>query len=223
MNELSLFKKSFWLGRLIWVMGTPSKDNHQKVNVLLSACGILASEILRLESEQFVDMFSRGMARDLVNRYEVLIIHGFEDAHSGAADSLLKSIQSFCDLQEGHSLQLILMSSASISPEFKRFEQFKPIEIAIDTESEDPGEMNDRVHDLLGLAMKFAGVKVNRISERAAVFLEEFILDEGETDTFVLMVMGVMRAKTTELTLADLIPPTSGQSHFDCTAENTCF
>jgi hypothetical protein len=223
MSDVSLFKKSFWLGRLIWITASPTRDNQRKVTELLSDCGILPSEILRLESGQFVDMFSRGMARDIIDRYEVLVIHGFEDANSGSANSLLKSIQSFCDLRDGHSLQLILMSDTVISPELKRFEQFKPTEISIDPESSDPGEMNERVHNLLDLAMQFSGVSVNRISERAAVFLEEFVGEEGDTDAFVLMVRGMMRAKTSELTLGDLTPQVFEFDDANYPTEKACF
>jgi hypothetical protein len=223
MSDVSLFKKSFWLGRLIWITGSPARDHQTKVTELLSDCGIRASEIMRLEAGQFVDMFSRGMGRDLIDRYEVLIIHGFEDASSGSASSLLNSIQSFCDLRDGHSLQLILMSDPVISPELKRFEQFKPTEICIDPENNDPGEMNERVHNLLDLAMQFSGVRVKRISERAAIFLEEFVSEEGDADAFVLMVRGMMCAKTSELTLSDLTPKVFESDYANYPLEKACF
>ena len=206
MTDVNLFKKSFWLGRLIWVNGHRSVDKTAKLGSLLLECRIVPSEVLNLNPAQFIDMVTRGVSRDLIERYEVVVINGFEDLHGQHAVRFLEAIQSFSELQVGYSLQLILISSQAISADLERFERFKPTEIVVEPETEDPGEMNERVHGLLSIAMKIAGVRVTRISERAAVFLETFLLEEGDYDALVLLARGIGRSNRRVLRLSDLVP-----------------
>ena len=222
-QEISLFKKSFWLGRLIWVTGGPSVNKEERLGNLLLECQILPSEVFQINVNQFVDMFSRGIDREMMRRYEVVLVKGFESLKDSEATSFLRTIQLFCDLQLGFSLQLILVSSRSISSDLNRFAQFKPTEIIVKDESEDPGEMNERLHALLALAMKITGVTVNRISERAAVFLEYFLEEEGDYDALVLLSMGLGRSDQEELRLRDLVPRPVTQKAVIRGAEIPCF
>ena len=207
MHDTQLFKSSFWMGRLIWVKGGDDYSRDERLKTMLLGCGIFPFEMFRLDAEQFVDMFSRGFSKELLKRYEVVLVSGFENLNGDQAIRFLNSVQSFCDLQMGHSLQIILNSSCSISPALKRFKQFKPVEILIDSESEDPGEMNERVQDLIEIATKLTGVPIWRLTERAAVFLESFVVEEGDYEALLLITLGLGRAKNRELRLLDLIPP----------------
>jgi len=207
MNIASLFKSGFWFGRLIWIRGSGSTKEGDRVDQLLSGCGIQSPEVFRLTALQFVDVFSRGFNRELLNRYEVLMVSEFENMSGMNAANFLKCIQSFCDFKSGHSLQLILLSERCVSAELDQFRQFNPVEVIMGDEADDPGEMNERVHSLLELAMRLTQVSVHRISERAAVFLETFLTEEGDEDTFLLLIRSLPRSNRHELRLKDLTPP----------------
>jgi hypothetical protein len=222
-REQNLFKKSFWLGRLIWIKGGKESIREEKLGNLLLECRVLPSEVFHLEADQFVDVFSRGIHREMMKRYEVVVVKGFENLTGSAAISFLRALQLFCDLQFGFSLQLVLLSPQSISSELDRFEKFKPTEISLSEDSEDPGEMNERLHDLLALAMKITGVTVNRISQRAAIFLEGFLKEEGDYDALVLLAMGLGRSNRDELRLRDLVPNPNARKVSISSAELPCF
>jgi hypothetical protein len=227
MKEVSLFKKSFWFGRLIWITGGPSVNKEEKLGNLLLGCQILPSEIFHLDADQFVDMFLRGIDRELMKRFEVVVVKGFEDLNGNQAAAFLRAIKLFSDLQSGFSLQLILVSHHTISADLNRFQQFNPTEISVGDDNEDPGETNERLHHLLSIAMKITGVSVNRISERAAVFLEGFLAEETGDETnyelLVLISMGLGRSDGGELKLRDLIPRPFTHHPKVSTAEIPCF
>ena len=223
MNGTSLFKSGFWFGRLIWVSGGLFAKKKERLDELLLGCGVTSPEVLRLSAHQFVDVFARGMPKEWLTRYEVIVVNEFEDLVGQSATIFLRSIQSFCDFQMGHTLQIVLLSNSCISPDLDRFQQFKPVEILVSEDTEDPGEMNERLHSVLELAMRLTRVSVHRISERAAVFLETFIREEGDDDTLLLLIKSLPRAKNRELRLKDLMPLHLLNQAQSGTTEAPCF
>ena len=203
---VDLFKKSFWLGRLIWITGKNSLLLNQKLVTWLSECGVLSCEVLQLEAHQFVDLASKGVSRELIERYEVVVVHGFENLLGTQADRFIKATQTFCDFQSGLSLQLILVSNAKLSSDLKGIYRFKPTEISIHDDGDDPGDLNERIHDLLAIATKITNKSVVKLTERAAIFLESFIQDEEDCDILVLLARGLERSDGRELRLSDLVP-----------------
>jgi hypothetical protein len=222
MNEAALFKNGFWFGRVIWLKGSGKLKKNSRIAKLLETCSVLPSEVFYVNAEQFVDVFSRGLPKECLNRYEVVWVDGFENLESVQAEAFLKIIRTFCDFRMEHSLQLILASGANISPDLKNFSQFNPVEISIVKEGKGPGELNQQLHDLLTVAMQLSDINLHFISERAAVFLEEFLRDEGDDDTLVLILNALSRSNKKGLMLKDLFPQELLHPSYGSGAEAPC-
>ena len=204
MSRSILFKRSFWLGRLIWMSG-PRPQRNERLASLLAGCGVSRSEISYQSAFQFIDMCARGFSTEWRDRFEVITVGEFESLNGIEASAFLKAIETFMSLQVGHNIQLILVSSGSVSPDLKMFRPLSPIQIVLEDDSEDPGEASARVYRLIAYASTLAGVRIRRISKRAEIFLQQFLLEEGEDDSFVLILSYLMRTNTHELTLKNLM------------------
>lgn len=206
MNELRLFKKSFFMGRLIWVVGSKKKTQIKRLRMTLKHCQIQPGEILTVGPHQFIDMLSKGVSNSLLRQYEVVVVRGFENLEPHLAGQFLKHIQNFKDLQMGLAMRMILVSSKDIPSELNNFETFKPIQISFKDENEDPGDLNLRVHVLIEKAIKVSGVSVVRLSPRAGVFLEYYSTRTSSADVLELIILGLQRSDRRVLRLRDFLP-----------------
>ncbi len=206
MNELRRFKKSFFLGRLIWVVGTNRQYQGKRLRKTLRQCQIQAAQTLVLEPQQFIDMLSRGISYSILDQYEVIVVKGFDKLEPQFAHQFLNSIQTFRELQMGLAMRMILISGRKIAPELNEFERFKPVKICLEEMSEDPGDLNARVHMLIDQAVEVSGVSVVRLSERAAVFLEYYSSRSSSSDILELIILGLQRSDRRILRFRDFLP-----------------
>ena len=206
MNEIDRFKKTFFMGRLLWAVGSKGEHRLLRVKRLLKRCQIKSTEILVLKPPQFIDMLTSGLSGECIERYEVLVLHDFEQIEAHLVPLFLKCIQTFRELQMGLSMRLVLVSERLVTPELDNFSKFKPTQIAVEELGDDPGDLNARVHLLLEQAIVSSRIPVLRISERAAVFLEYYSRSASDHDILDLVILGLCRSDHRVLRFRDFLP-----------------
>jgi hypothetical protein len=222
MMELGLFKKSFFLGRLVWVRGFGPRKNVRVVLETLSSCQVKESEVLILKPMQFIDFVQSGLDRELILNYEVFLIQEFENLSGDLAQKFLKCIGVFRSLQMGLGIRLVLVSEQEVTSELDEFSIFKPVIVKIIHYDQNPGDLNERVHALMDQAMEITSKPVHRISEKAAAFLETCFLDESDEDILALLVLGLMRSDGRVLRFRNFIPPVKHNGDPDGALETIC-
>ncbi len=206
MIETKLFKRSFFLGKLVWVKGGEESGKIEIVFDILSSCEVKRSEVLMLDPNQFIELMHRGLTRETAAQYEVFLVRGFEQLSQKQSARFLKSIETFRELQMGFGIRVILLSDLEVTPELLEFAPFKPVIVRVSRTQPDPGDLNDRVHALIERAMGITRVPVKRISEKAAAFLEHHFADERDEDVLELLVIGLQRSDGEVLRFRDFLP-----------------
>jgi len=222
MIETKRFKKSFFLGRLIWVKGPRKCQKEKIVFDILRSCQVSRGEVLPLRPAQFVSMMSRGLSQETVLNYEVFLIRGFESLSSEMAKKFLQCLEIFKSLQMGFGIRIVLLSDLSVSQELKDFEMLEPVIVQMRSTSYDPGDLNERVHYLVDQAMRITEVPVKRISEQAAAFLEHHFSDEADQDILELLIIGLKRSDGQVLRFKDFLPGFRFDSDGDNQLETCC-
>ncbi len=206
MNERKRFKNGFFMGRLIWVVGTEGSGRLQKTQEYLQKCQIQKKEMLVLNPQQLIDMFERGLSRTTVEQYEVLIVQDFENLGDEQALPFLKTIQTFRELQMGLAMRMVLVSDRVVPPALKNFEQFKAVQVSADDDSSEPEDLNARIHLLIEQATALSGVPIVRLTERAAVFLEYYSKSTHDRELLELILLGLHRSELGVLRFRDFLP-----------------
>lgn len=219
MIETKRFKKSFFLGRLIWVKGREAIENQEIVFDILKSCQVLRTEVLVLRPAQFISMMSRGLSQITILNYEVFLIQGFDSLSPETAKRFLRCLEVFKSLQMGIGIRVVLASGISVARELSDFESFNPVVIQVNKTSYDPGDLNERIHYLVAKAMKITDTPVKRISEQAAAFLEYHFSDETDQDVLELLVIGLNRSDGQVLRFKDFLPGYRFDSDFDSDSE----
>ena len=222
MIDVKRFKKSFFLGRLIWVKGAKSSRKAQIVFDILSSCQVKREEVLVLTPDQFVDMVNRGLNQATVIQYEVFLIQGFETLSAANAEKLLKCMETFRSLQMGFGIRMVLLSELSVTQDLQNFKSFRPVVVKVSRSQYDPGDLNERVHYLVEQAIRITDVPVKRISEQAAYFLEHHFSDEADQDVLELLVIGLTRCDGQVLRFKDFLPRFRFDSDSDQNFETCC-
>ncbi len=222
MDTVSKFKKSFFLGRLIWLTGKAGPAKEKRLREWLWSCRVAKNEVCHMSAKQFIDAVSTGFSKSVLIDYEVIQVSDFELLEGGAASNFLRAIRIFRELQMGLAMRLLLVSEEEISPDLQGFSEFSPIEISLADSGEDPGGLNERVHNLLEAAMAFSRVPVKRISEKAAIFLEIYSSHEDDHSVLTLLLDGLTRSDGQVLRFADLYPEGGAAPKSSASSETHC-
>lgn len=205
MENLVHFKNSFFLGRLIWAIGKRS-ERLVKVRKMLSDCHIHHREILSLNALQFIDMLGRGLPESIVEQHEVILVRDFESLDSSLIAIFLSRIKTMLELQMGLNMRIVLVSGRRIPSELNEFSELSPTVVSLDDSSDDPGDINLKVHNYLEQAMRMSNIPVIRMSERAAEFLEYYAVRSQAPDVVELLLLGLFRSDRKILRFKDLLP-----------------
>jgi len=209
MIDFDNFKKSFFLSRLVWLELPQELKSSGTVSRLLNSCDVDESSVWDLSPEQFINLFNRGFDSALLSNFDVVRVCWASLQDQEQILKLAKSIEKFQSFRVGLGLRLILVSSEVDELLLSYLHPLNPVVFNLGGRM-GPGDLNLRVHRFLELASIHANVKVNRISEKAAFFLEESLRQEVDEDFMALLILGLKRSQGKVLRFRDILPNFSG-------------
>ena len=200
------FKKGFFLGRMIWFRDEDPERAMSRIHELLLFCDTSSDDVWTVSAMQFVQFLSYGVDRLFMERSRVLLIRGLESLSKTETNAFLRAIRMFRLFQHGSGIRLILLSGPEFPIELHRIHEHLPVVIDFGVTESDPEELDSRVHSLVEIASRVSERPIQRLTERAAHFLEETIgSNEGE-EVLLLLVEGMRRSKGSILRLRDILP-----------------
>ena len=78
MSNLGAFKRSYFLGRALWIRGPHCSVRLRAIYSLLRSCGVSRSGIVQMNPNQFSEVFSAGFSREVLSHYQVFVVKDFE-------------------------------------------------------------------------------------------------------------------------------------------------
>ena len=209
MIDFDSFKKSFFLSRLVWLELPQELKCSGAVSRLMEACDVDESSVWDLSPEQFIDQINHGFDRALLFGYDVLRVNWEYLQNPVQIRSLAKAIEKFQTFRDGLGMRLILVSCEVDELLLSQLHPLNPVVFNLGGRM-GPGDLNLRVHRFLELASIHANVKVNRISEKAAFFLEESLRQGVDEDFMALLILGLKRSQGKVLRFRDILPSFAG-------------
>jgi|GEM_PF-5140942 len=206
MKESEMFRKAYHLGRIIWVRGEDRERVDEKLKDLWSFGNIAESRVWRMTPRQFIDRVRGGLDRMSMERFEALLVRGFEGMTHGLAHEFFLALKLFRGFQTGAGMRLILVTTKEIPFEILRIVEWMPVVIEAGGSAKDPAELDARVHSLIELASSVSEVPIRRLTERAAHFLEESVFTCDGDEILLLLVEGMRRSQGRVLRLRDILP-----------------
>jgi hypothetical protein len=216
------FKKGFFLGRMIWFRDEDPERAIARIHELLLFCNTSAEELWTVGAMEFVQFLSCGVDRLFMKRSRVLLIRDLEGLSRVESKAFLRAIRMFRLFQHGSGIRLILLSGPEFPIELYRIHELLPVVIDSGSIESDPEDLDSRVHSLVEIASRVSERPIQRLTERAAHFLEETIgANEGE-EVLLLLVEGMRRSKGSVLRLRDILPNFAGYFGSEDGAETYC-
>jgi hypothetical protein len=212
MLDYNRFKKSFYLGRLIWVEAASAPLSVRILDAVLVSCGVSLGQVWDLDAGQFIRVLSRGIHAEILSGKQVIRIRGLDHIDLEQFKKIRKVLDKIRPSLTCYGIRIIFVSESVRGDFFRMIEDKVPMVFAIRT-GIDPDDLNLRVHRFLEIASAHAKVRVQRISERAAYFLEESLRSDASEDLMSLVVFGLCRSDGKTLRFRDLVPHFS--SYFD--------
>jgi hypothetical protein len=201
-----IFKKGFFMGRLIWVRGMAEEQLLPAARGMLVSCNINPKEMWLLTPIQFVSLLSSGFDRAMLMNFEVMVVHGFDTLSASLSKRFFSALAEFRALQMGLGVRLVLVSTKKTIPRLSRLNDFSPIVLDVQSPESDPGDLNAQVHSLIECASAICGVSIRRITEKAALFLEQSVAGGFGEEILSILVDGIQRSNGRVLSFSDLMP-----------------
>ena len=173
---------------------------------MLVSCNINPKEMWILTPIQFVSLLSVGFDRALLMNFEVMVVHGFDSLSERVSKSFFAALAEFRALQMGLGVRLVLVSTKKTIPKLSRLNDFSPIVLDVQSPESDPGDLNAQVHALIECASGICGVSIRRITEKAALFLEQSVAGGFGEEILSILVDGIQRSNGRVLSFSDLMP-----------------
>jgi hypothetical protein len=195
------FKKSFFAGELIWMVGVESPSHG--LTEILKSCWVRASQIRSLEVSEVLAMEEGHVPDVSPDSPEVWCIRLCSGEDSARRESFIQKLRWFFPEKVRAGQRVILVSECRDPGWTQSLQSWNAIS----------GDSDEKVHGLLELAARYARVRVGRISEKAAYFLEESARTGVDGDLVALVVLGLRRSDGKILRFRDLLP--NLHRHFD--------
>ncbi len=205
MIDFDSFKKSFFLSRLVWLELPQELRNSGVVSRLMGACDVDESSVWDLSPEQFIDQINHGFNRVMLSNFDVIRVNWDRMQNQSQVRKLAKAIEKFQSFRDGLGMRMILVSCEVDELLLSQLHLLNPVVFNLGGRM-GPGDLNLRVHRFLELASIHANVKVNRISEKAAFFLEESLRQGVDEDFMALLILGLKRSQGKVLRFRDILP-----------------
>lgn len=204
-NELSLFKRDLLQGGLIWLKAESSSDAICLGEEMISRCEISSAALIKLSMKHFMQLIFLDLFDSICGKAQVILIYGFEGATAREAAGFVKAIRYFRSFYVPLGMRVVLASGEKISSSLQELHEFSPLSIVV------KGRwgvdcMDSRIHRLLERASSRSKRSVKKISERAAVFLENVMAAEKDEDIYSMISAGLNRSDGEVLRFKDLVP-----------------
>ncbi len=200
--EFGAFKEAFFAGDLIWLKNVVTED-EVGIRRVLERLRVRSScvEIIGLE-----DVLN-GKTREWVgSEIEVRVIRLDRRLSEARRAEFVSALRWVLENQKKMGFRILLISERRTDLDWHEdLCELKPVVLEF-TSGNNEGFMNDAVHDLLDMASGHAQVKVARLSERAAYFLEEIAKSKVDGELVALVVLGLKRSDGKVLRFRDLLP-----------------
>lgn len=194
------FKRAFFAGEMIWFAGVCDGAESAVIRELRKL-RVGPSCVEFLEVGEFL---SRGSRLPQVG-VEVQVVKLRAGQGPWLRDSLVNALTRLLTVQRERGYRVLLVS-ADRDPEWSRaLKGLAPSELQLPIGDPEP-VLDGTVHGLIEMASHHAEVRVSRITEKAAFFLEESAKSRVDGELVALVVLGLKRSDGKVLRFRDLLP-----------------
>ena len=199
--EYEEFKHAFFAGDLIWFKNVKHQDEGA-VREVLERLRVRSSCVEMIDMEQAL---KEGIEYGLASEVEVRVVRLEPCALVSRRLEFIRFLSGVLELQKGLGFRILLVSGDQQEENWvEDLRQLMPRVFEAIPRQQDL--MNDSVHELLEIASGHAQVRVARLSERAAYFLEELAKSKVDAELVALVVLGLRRCDGRVLRFRDLLP-----------------
>ena len=206
MNEVNVIKQYLNEGRMVWFQGPLGVRKVRIAYELLRRCNVLEFQIIQLSAFQFIDFIEKGMMRDVLLKYQVLMIKELESLERGQLHRFLNALNTYESFKKKLYFKVVLVSTGSFKGMGLIKKELNIIVVKIKGIGEDPSDLNERIHNLIELASKLSAKKVIKISESIAVFIENMSWKQNDEELLDLFLMAICRMKGNCLRIEHVFP-----------------
>ncbi len=198
--EFGEFKKAFFAGQMIWISGVIEGDERlllcelEKLQVQPSCV-----EFTDIQGIAFRDGWSPG------GGVEVIAVRLGLNPFSKQVEAGMRVLKQLLELQCEHGFRVILISAEFQSEWRRRLEGLGALNFKLPLRATGP-VLDRTVHGLIEMASLHAEVRVSRLTEKAAFFLEESVKTSVDGELVALVVLGLKRSDGKVLRFRDLLP-----------------
>ena len=198
--EFGEFKKAFFAGQMIWISGVIEGDER-----------LLLCELEKLQVQpscvEFTDI--QGIAlRDgwsPGSGVEVIAVRLGLNPFSKQVEAGMRVLKQLLELQCEHGFRVMLISAEFQFEWRRRLEGLGALNFKLPLRATGP-VLDRTVHGLIEMASLHAEVRVSRLTEKAAFFLEESVKTSVDGELVALVVLGLKRSDGKVLRFRDLLP-----------------
>ncbi len=194
------FKKAFFAGDLIWLRGVSETGET-----------LLLRELERMQVRpscvEFTDMNGISLRDGVcpVNGLEVLVVRLNANRPSAPGEAGVTALERIIRIQKECGFRVVLISM-ECDPEWDQLlGRLGPATFTL-SRSESTPVLDRTVHGLIEMASLHAEVRVSRLTEKAAFFLEESVKSKVDGELVALVVLGLRRSDGKVLRFRDLLP-----------------
>jgi hypothetical protein len=198
--EFGEFKKAFFAGEIIWISGVGEDDE-----------AVLLCELEKLQVQpscvEFTDMREIVCREGLLpgNGFEVLAVRLGSGLHPAQVRAGVRALKQLKEIQHEQGFRVILISAEFQSEWSRELGVLGAWNFTLPLHTAE-SILDRAVHGLIEMASLHAEVRVSRLTEKAAFFLEESVKTSVDGELVALVVLGLKRSDGKVLRFRDLLP-----------------